>query len=208
MAVVAAGCSGNQTGESTSTSTRLDRSWNEKLLVPDPLTADHVDGPIDYSKTPYRFPEQAPPGGRPPVGGAHNPKWLRCGVYDAPVPNEYAVHSLERGAVWLTYRPDLPPAQVRQLAALAEIKGDENRTREYVLVSPFEGIPAPIVAVSWEVWLPVERADDVGLPQFVQAYVGAQGGPGGKKCATDGLTPEEAAGDLARHSDTITVPPA
>ena len=59
----------------------------------------HVAGPVAYSVT-------------PPVGGDHSPVWLNCGVYDRPVPNERAVHDLEHGAVWVTYRPSLPATEV------------------------------------------------------------------------------------------------
>ncbi len=44
----------------------------------------------------------------PPVGGIHNPTWQTCTFYDRPVSSEAAVHSLEHGAIWVTYRPDLP----------------------------------------------------------------------------------------------------
>ncbi len=43
-----------------------------------------------------------------PVGGDHGPVLQNCGFYEEPVRNENAVHSLEHGAVWITYRPDLP----------------------------------------------------------------------------------------------------
>ncbi|HZY44457.1 MAG TPA: DUF3105 domain-containing protein, partial [Anaerolineae bacterium] len=43
----------------------------------------------------------------PPVGGTHDPAWLNCGIYDQPVRTENAVHSMEHGAVWITYQPDL-----------------------------------------------------------------------------------------------------
>ena len=66
----------------------------------------HQSGPIQYTKY------------TPPVGGVHNPTWQNCmgDVYDAQIANEHAVHSLEHGAVWITYRPDLPKDQVDKLA--------------------------------------------------------------------------------------------
>src|SRR5262245_44622584 len=65
------------------------------------LSRDHTDGPVPYPQV-------------PPVGGPHNPVWLNCGIYDQPAPNENAVHSMEHGAVWITYQPDLPAADVAQ----------------------------------------------------------------------------------------------
>jgi len=50
----------------------------------------HVAGTVDYPQN-------------PPAGGPHNQYWLNCGVYDQPQQNENAVHSLEHGAVWVTY---------------------------------------------------------------------------------------------------------
>ncbi len=55
--------------------------------------AGHVPGDVDYDQA-------------PPAGGDHDPAWLECGVYDAPVRDENAVHSLEHGTVWVTHDPD------------------------------------------------------------------------------------------------------
>lgn len=99
----------------------------------------------------------------PPVGGEHSPVWQNCGYYPSPVNNENAVHSLEHGAVWITYRPDLPQDQIDRLAEMAE--------QSYVLVSPYpEEMPGPIVASAWGLQLSVESADDPGLARFVSAY--------------------------------------
>jgi len=54
----------------------------------------------------------------PPAGGAYSPMWQKCAHYTAPVYDEYAVHSLERGALWITYRPDLSAADLQALQAL------------------------------------------------------------------------------------------
>ena len=109
----------------------------------------HVDTPIAYAQT-------------PPAGGEHNPVWLNCGVYDKPVPNENAVHSLEHGAVWVTYQPDLPKADVEKLSA--EIP------ETYILLSPYPGLPAPVVASAWGTQLRLTGVDDPRLQAFVRQY--------------------------------------
>lgn len=111
---------------------------------------DHVEGTVAYART-------------PPVGGDHSPIWQNCGFYAAPVQNENAVHSLEHGAVWVTYRPDLPGDQVDTLRLLAE-------EQTFVLVSPFPGLPAPVVASAWGVQLSLDSAGDTELDQFVRAF--------------------------------------
>ena len=44
----------------------------------------------------------------PPVGGDHTGSALPCNVYSTPVDSVGVIHTLEHGAVWLAYRPDLP----------------------------------------------------------------------------------------------------
>ena len=98
----------------------------------------------------------------PPIGGQHNVVWQDCGIYDAPIHNEHAVHSMEHGAIWITYRPDLAADQVQRLRALA--------ADDYLLLSPYPGLPYPIVASAWNHQLTFERADDPGLPAFIARY--------------------------------------
>jgi hypothetical protein len=136
-----------------------------------PLSNDHVTGPVEY-------PQQ------PPVGGPHSPppNWQNCKWYDKPVPNEHAVHSMEHGAVWVTYTPDLSDGDIGLLATLAGPR---------VLVSPYEGLPSPIVVSSWGRQLRVESVTDVALVDFIEAFVDSPDAPEpGAPCdgGTDELT--------------------
>lgn len=117
----------------------------------DDLVATHVDGPVEYEQN-------------PPAGGEHDNAWQNCGYYPAPVNNENAVHSLEHGAVWVTYQPDLPIEQVQLLREKAE-------TQSYVVVSPYpEDLPSPVVATAWENQLQLESAEDDALDAFLRTY--------------------------------------
>ena len=113
------------------------------------VTREHTNEPVTYAQS-------------PPVGGNHRPNWLNCGVYQQPVPDELAVHSMEHGAVWLTYRPDLPADAV---AALSEAIPDT-----YMVLSPREGLPSPVVASAWGTQLALTGADDPRLDAFVKEY--------------------------------------
>lgn len=114
------------------------------------IVAGHTEAPVTYAQT-------------PPVGGKHDPRWQNCGIYDQPIVDENAVHSMEHGALWITYQPNLPADQVSQLQNLA-------RGQRYVLLSPYEELPAPIVASAWGAHLPVQAANDSRLAQFVAQY--------------------------------------
>jgi hypothetical protein len=113
---------------------------------------EHTGGDVDYDQT-------------PPAGGPHNPVWQNCGYYDKPVRDENAVHSLEHGAVWITYSPDLPQNQVNELKNIAE-------SESYVLVSPYPDLPddTPVVASAWGKQVGLDGANDPDLESFIQAY--------------------------------------
>lgn len=115
------------------------------------LTRNHKQGVVAYQQS-------------PPVGGDHNPVWQTCtgAVYDAPIANEHAVHSLEHGAVWITYRPSLAADQVQALAA--KVKGVD-----YMLMSPYQGLDQPISVQAWGYQLKTDSASDPRIDQFIAA---------------------------------------
>ncbi|CAN7381634.1 DUF3105 domain-containing protein [Microbacterium sp. LjRoot45] len=113
-------------------------------------TATHVEGDVTYPQT-------------PPAGGDHNPVWLNCGVYSEAVPNVNAVHSLEHGAVWITYDP----------ARVGESEVSALRSQlpsSYVILSPYDGLPSPIVVSAWNAQIQVDSADDARIGEFLSAY--------------------------------------
>lgn len=120
-------------------------------------TANHVEGTVDYAQS-------------PPVGGDHNAAWLNCGVYTEPVPNENAVHSLEHGAVWVTY----DPAQVDD-AEVAALKAQLPST--YTILSPYEDMDSPIAVSAWDAQITVDSADDERIGEFLEAYWRNVNGP-------------------------------
>ncbi|SEL16014.1 DUF3105 domain-containing protein [Nonomuraea pusilla] len=106
----------------------------------------------------------------PPAGGEHNNYWQQCAVYDKPIHSEHAVHSLEHGAIWITYRPDLPKAKVDALKKVATSTGQQD----YMLVSPFPNLASPIVVSSWNHQLKLDDPEDPKLGAFIKKY---QNGP-------------------------------
>ena len=106
----------------------------------------------------------------PPVGGIHNPVWQNCGVYTSPVTNENAVHSLEHGAIWITYQPDLPADQVEELQTLTRQSG-------FRLLSPYPDLPSPVVVSAWGYQLKLDNAGDTHLNAFIEKYEQNPQGP-------------------------------
>jgi hypothetical protein len=121
------------------------------------LGHNHVGGPVLYSVN-------------PPVGGDHNAEWMNCGVYDQPVPSERAVHNLEHGAVWITYQPGLPPAQIQQLRAFEARQSRLQGGSRYIDMSPYLGLASPIVVSSWGYQLRLDSPSDPRLQQFVDKF--------------------------------------
>ncbi len=147
LAVALAACSAGDADGGRATPAATDLA---AVVEYDGLERTHIDGDVDYPQT-------------PPVGGPHAPIWQDCGFYDTPVRDEHAVHSLEHGAVWVTYDPAL---EGEELAAIEELAAAEG----YVLASPREGLPGAVVASAWGAQLVLPDATDPRLEAFVGAY--------------------------------------
>ena len=117
----------------------------------------HVDGKVDYPQS-------------PPVGGNHAQVWQNCGYYADQVTPENAVHSMEHGAVWITYRPDLAEEQIESLRTLA-------RSQDHIIVSPYAGLRSPVVASSWGRQMELPSATDPRLQRFIETFRQSKSAP-------------------------------
>ncbi|MGH3716187.1 MAG: DUF3105 domain-containing protein [Micromonosporaceae bacterium] len=129
---------------------------------------DHKPGDLTYPQ-------------KPPVGGTHNGIWQNCmgNIYNAPIADEHAVHSLEHGAIWITYQPGLPKDQIDQLKERVEGK-------DHMMLSQHSGQPTKISVQAWGFQLQLDDADDSRIDDFIQALRG-EGPEKGASCS-EGIT--------------------
>ncbi|MFC3576517.1 DUF3105 domain-containing protein [Streptomyces yaanensis] len=119
----------------------------------------------------------------PPVGGDHNRVWQNCNgdVYTKAIDNMNAVHSLEHGAVWVTYNSKASKADVDALAA-------KVKKTPYTLMSPVEDQKDPLMLSAWAHQRTVKSASDPDVDKFFAQFVqGSQTPEPGAVC-TGGLS--------------------
>ena len=132
------------------------------------LGRTHVGGTVKYAMS-------------PPVGGNHSQVWQNCNgdVYTKPLAKENAVHSLEHGAVWVTYSDK---ASKEDIAALT----DRVKKTPYSLLSPYQEQEAPIVLNAWGNQLKVEKASDPRVATFFKKFVQGKQTPEPNAYCTNG----------------------
>jgi Protein of unknown function (DUF3105) len=98
----------------------------------------------------------------PPFGGEHDPTWADCTgtVYSGQIRSENAVHSLEHGAIWITYRPGLSQGDVDKLKEKVE-------GTDFMMLSPYEGLKTPVSLQAWGFQLFVDSVDDERIDEFI-----------------------------------------
>jgi len=169
-------------GSTTTTIDLDDIPGVEHLVI---TSRDHTTDDVDYPTV-------------PPAGGDHLGVWHNCGIYTVPLHDGAAVHTMEHGTVWVTYEPGIGPTAILELTeALAH--------HEKLLVSPYEGQPAPVIATAWGRRLEMDDIDDPRLAAFIEAFTDGDYSPEpGVRCtgaigvppdqpfvAPDGSTPDE-----------------
>ncbi|MFF5566662.1 DUF3105 domain-containing protein [Streptomyces sp. NPDC012623] len=118
----------------------------------------------------------------PPVGGDHNQVWMNCDgdVYKDPIPNVNAVHSLEHGAVWVTYNDKASDDDVKAL-------GEKVGKTTYSLMSPVKDQAGAIMLSAWGKQVTVDSATDSRVNQFFTKYVQGDQTPEPGAACTGGM---------------------
>jgi hypothetical protein len=157
------------------------RAWLDDVQTEENIGGLHTTSPLAYKNI-------------PPMGGPHNPTWQNCGVFAEPVSDAHVVHSLEHGAVWITYRPEkLGPEEIAVLAAEAE-------RNDYVIVSPYPEQTGTITLTAWNHQLVVEDAGDERVTKFVTHFARALSSP-------EPGAPCDGGADTTRETDPADVGP-
>jgi len=105
-----------------------------------------------------------------PAGGAMDSGWQNCGFYETQIRAESAVHSMEHGAVWVAFDPNLPAAEIDSLRRFVS-------RSEKVVVSPVAGISSPVIVSAWGFQLDINDLADSRLDQFVNEFSGSSDAP-------------------------------
>ncbi len=131
--------------------------------VPDGTATEVVGDPVHVEGEVYAD-------GEVPAGGQHSPIWQNCGFYGSEVATENVLHSLEHGAVWISYSENVPDDEVQSLRRFVS-------RNEKVVVSMVAGQGASIIATAWARQLELDDTADSRLEQFVNEFTGASSSP-------------------------------
>lgn len=105
----------------------------------------------------------------PPTSGPHAPVSAPCGIYLQVVPDIFAVHSLEHGAVVAWYSDALPEDDVVALQDFARDAGT------HIVVAPRADAADPLTLTAWTGLVRLDGFDDGTVQAFYDQF--AQAGP-------------------------------
>lgn len=100
----------------------------------------------------------------PPTSGNHFAEAESWGVNDQEIEDKAAIHSLEHGGIWISYK-DVDDETVKALKEL----GRENP--QSVVVSPRAGNDTPIAVVSWGRMMKLDKLDKALIQKYIETYI-------------------------------------
>lgn len=162
LAIVLAACGGSDAADteiqSTGTSSDELEPGDRAALGPfvsipvSEIGASHVDPPVSFDQSPS-------------IGGDHYPFWQNCGFYSVELIEGAATHTMEHGAVWITYNASL--ASGDDLATLEQMAASNGK----LLISPYDQEEF-LTASAWGVQQrDFSSVDSPFLAEFIDTWV-------------------------------------
>ena len=99
----------------------------------------------------------------PPTSGPHLSNLQPCDLYNDEVPDEAVLHSLEHGAIWITYKDKDNSELVGQLREVFEEESAK------VILSPRSQNESAIAVASWGRLLKLDEFDKQQILDFIQS---------------------------------------
>ncbi len=154
-------------GKSDDTAVEIIPPARTESFDPATLTRNHIQSPTYDNAV--------------PVGGDHIAIWQNCGVYREAQNTGNIVHSLEHGAVWVSYSPDISEAGRDKLEGLANLD-------PFVVVSPNDALGnGEVWSSAWGYRMQADSADDPRLDEFVNTFARGEQTPEPGATCTGGV---------------------
>ena len=98
----------------------------------------------------------------PPTSGWHWAQPANWGVYDKPLVDEQAVHNLEHGGIWISYK-DIDEETKTNLESIAKANSGS------VIMSPRDANDAKIILASWTRLEKLDSYDEAKIREFIRS---------------------------------------
>ena len=99
----------------------------------------------------------------PPTSGNHLAQPENWGIYGKEIDDKAAVHGLEHGGIWISYK-DISEAEITTLEAIGKANPQS------VIVSPRPANVNKIAVVSWGKMMRLESADKALIQKYIDTY--------------------------------------
>lgn len=109
----------------------------ERLPIGDDMSVLYVDQGRMHIQVGAEHPAY---NSNPPSSGWHYASPVDPGFYDKEVADEYLVHNLEHGNVWIAYRPDIGDDLIKKLRTFASA---------WTVIAPREKNETDVALVAW-----------------------------------------------------------
>lgn len=101
----------------------------------------------------------------PPTSGPHYPTWATWGIHDEQIQDEYLVHNLEHGGIWISYKD---PGDQELIGKLKDIVDDYALK---VILTPRPQNDSRITVSAWGRLLELSEFDEKQIRDFIGAFI-------------------------------------